>query len=242
MERISQQAEVTLSPEEQERLKRAVCRFFSDKLTELEVTLGERTTDYVQRFYERCTGSTRPWTQQKEFDMVGLSLPLRIRFDQHSGYISENQRLDIDISPLLEAKDADALKQATLLILQDVYHEAEHIFVPGFPMQYGLDLEGPEQTVEYLCHHGEIQAFARQYAFRYANAYPGAQFELQKMQQLAEGFQGERHNHMDAYNYFVVFADPKKQDQYKHIANLAEVHRAIVLQTEKHLELLKRNI
>ena len=235
--------ESTASPEEQERLKRAVCDFFRNKLVELEALPARGSPpDHVQRLYELCTSSNRPWTGQKEFDLLGLALPLGIRFDQHSGYVAENRRLDINIAPLLEARDTHALRQATQFILQDVYHETEHIFVPGFPMQYGIDLEGPEQTVEYLCHPGEIHAFARQYAFRYSQAYPGEPFELQKMRELTEVLQNERKRRADAYNYFVAFALPATQEKYRDVVDLAEVHRSIVAETERHLELLRRNI
>lgn len=240
-EQLQNTIESTLSLEEQERLKRAVCGFFKDKLTELEITSVESPSGYVQQFYKLCTGSARPWTQEKEFDLLGLAAPLRIRFDRHSGYQPELKKMSINIEPLLQAGDTNGLREAALSILEDVYHEAEHIFFPVDLEEY-LDPDAtPDEWIKYATQTNEINSCARQFAFRYSVEYPNESFTLEKMQALAEHLKTRNPGRAFAYNYFVVFADPKKQDQYKHIVNLAEAHRAIVLQTERHLELLKRN-
>ena len=227
--------EPNASPEEQERIKHGVCAFFDSKLTGLESGAEDSSSGYVQQFYEICTGSNRPWTQQKEFDLPETPVPLRIRFDRHSCYMPQNRRMDIDITPLIEAKDENTLKRAALLILQDVYHESEHIFIPGYELKYGMGLEDRQQTVEYLCHPGEINAFAKQYAFRYSREYPGDSFVLHKMQALAKRLKDENPIRADAYNYFLTFAVPEKQRKYRKWGNLAAVHASIVVETEKHL-------
>lgn len=113
-EQLHNGIETFTSPEQREQTTRAICTFFENKLTGLEARAVDNPSGYVQQFYELCTGSTRPWTRQKEFDMIGLSLPLRIRFDQHGDYAPELRRLCIDIRPLLQARSKSELTEAII--------------------------------------------------------------------------------------------------------------------------------
>ena len=131
MKEQPQHPEPILSPEEQERVKLSICHFFENKLNELEANAGSNPSGYVQQFYELCSGSTEPWTRKKEFDLLGLAVPLRIRFDQHGGYQPKLRKMSINITPLLQARSANELKEAGLSVLETVHHESEHIFFPG---------------------------------------------------------------------------------------------------------------
>lgn len=243
-EQFPQTAEAILTPEEQERMKLSVYRFFEGKLTELEATSGSGSVDYVQRFYELCSDKTEPWTRKKEFDLLGLAVPLRIRFDQNSHYDVANRCISIDIRPLLQAKGQEALKQAVIPILEDVYHEAEHIFNPGLGESHFVpEYDTEESSLLYLSDPAEINAFARQFAFRYAREYPGAPFDLPKMSILAEQDlkDEKRFKRNAAYNYFIACADMVKQQKYKGF-NLKSIHEAIIAETRKHLARLRQTI
>lgn len=248
MKNISEQqqnrSEPLMSPEQQEQAKLAICRFFEQKLTALEsIFEGGHTEEpaYVQRFYELCTGSSNLWTRQKEFtpSIPGLTMPLRVRFDRHSGYQPELGRMSISIEPLLIARNAGELKEAALSILEVIYHEAEHIFFPVELEKYEGAESGmtTEEGIVYMCQNTEINAYARQFAFRYSREYPNEPFTLDNMQKLAEHLKPKDAN---AYNYFVAFAKPSVQEKYKHLANLAEAHGSIVAQTRNHFEKLRQ--
>ncbi len=238
-EQLQTANEATLSPEQQEQVKRTICDFFEGRLAELEVKAGDDPSKYVQQFYELCTGSNRPWTQQKEFDLPGLPMPFRIRLDRHSGYQPELQKMSISIEPLLQAQTPGELKEATLLILGDVYHETEHIFFPVELEEYEDADRGvtSEEWVKYACQSAEINANARQFAFLYSREYPNELFTLGTMRILAEHLKPKDAN---AYNYFIAFAKPDMQEKYRHIANLAQAHELIITQTKSHLEKLKQ--
>lgn len=242
MKNISEQqqnkSEPLMSPEQQERIKLAVCRFFEDKLIVLEAEAKNSPAGYVQDFYKLCTGSDQPWVRAKEFDLPGLPVPLRIRFDR-SSYVDESGMMCLDVSPFLETQNVNELKKARMLFLRDVYHEAEHIFVKGDSREYGIGFEDSAEWIRYANHPGEINAFGRQFAYRYLQEYSGESFILGKMCVLAEKLEAES-NDCAASNYFIVFANPEKQEKYKNIADLARIHGLIVEATKGHLEKLSK--
>ncbi len=246
-EQLPKTSETILSPEQQERVKLTICRFFEEKLARLMVGAANDTTKqlaYVQRFYELCTNQNRPWTQQKEFSLSiqGMSGPLRIRFDQHSCYSREFQQMDVNIGPLLNARTVTELENAMYLVLEDIYHETEHIFTPGASQDYGIEVENAEEWIKYASHPGEINAFARQFAFRYYQEYTDEPFLLEKMQTLASRLKAENPNHIQFFTYFIAFANPSLQEKYRPIANLADIHTSITKETDLHLKKLKREI
>ncbi len=233
-----------LPPEEQERMKLSVCRFFEGKLNELEAVSGSDSMDYVQKFYELCTATTVPWSQKKEFDLLGLPAPLRIRFDRNSAYQPELRKMSVSVEPLLQARNVSDLKEASLTILQAIYHEAEHIFFPIVLEEYeGADRgTTPGEWIQYASQDTEINSYARQYAFRYSREYPNEPFALDKMQELAVRLSNEREAQNDAYNYFIVFADSDKQREYGKWGDLAKAHAAIVAETEKQLMKISQRV
>lgn len=240
IEQLQQQGESLPSPEEQEQIKLTICHFFEERLTELESGANAGSSDYVQQFYELCTGSDIPWTRQKEFvpSIPELPMPFRIRFDRHSGYQPELKRMSISIEPLLRAHTAAELQEAILTVLEVVYHETEHIFFPVELEKYEGAARGmtTEEGITYLCQNTEINAYARQFAFRYSREYPNEPFTLDNMQRLAERLLPQDTN---ANNYFVAFANPTVQEKYKHVANLATAHASIVAETKSHFEKLQ---
>lgn len=238
LERFHNPNESAPSPEVQENMKRAVCRFFEDKLAGLEAEAQDSPIGYVQEFYKLCTGSDQPWVRAKELDLLDLPVPLRVRFDRSSGYQPDIQKMSISINPLDNARTVSDLRDATLSILESVYHEAEHIFLPGEPEEYGgIDTSDMTRFITYASKPSEINAFARQFAFRYSREYPNEPFEIKKMQVIAEHLKRTRAH---AYFYFIHFAKPETQERYNLIADLAQLHDSIIVQTKTHLEKLKQ--
>ncbi len=164
-----------------------------------------------------------------DFEQDGELQKLNIVFDRSSEYDSNSRTIRINIDPLFPDRTSDDESKAArfeggLKILQSVYHEVEHIYYQGSP----LEPKDIEETLEYLGHPGEIRAFARQFASLYQQHYPGELFSLEKMQALAQAFGDNR-----AINYFISFADPSKQEKYAQYADIGRIHQTVASLTER---------
>lgn len=229
--------------ESKERLKIAVSRFLENKLT-LAVSLvkeamgrGE-SPDIVQ-----CLQSIWPqndgvlWQRKPRFVIPDLDEAIAVRFEPDSNeYDNEAHLMTIAVGGLRRAKTPEELDEMLVGVIENVYHESEHIYSPG------SDLEPVDtsETIEYLGNPGEIEAHARQFAYRYSREFPGLPFDPEKMAVLSEKIKnrgmGNKH-----YNYFVAFADKKKQELYKDFGNVRALHEKIVEATGRHLQILSEH-
>jgi hypothetical protein len=158
-----------------------------------------------------------------------------VRFDRSGEYDATSHIISLDIGKLRSAKTEQEVENALLTILEQVYHESEHAYNPDYRGHSGPgDIQ---ETIEYLEDQGEIEAFGRQFAFRYSKEYPNKEFDLSKMialcQKLKDLGEGTAH-----YNYFVLFADPVKQEKYGSYGNIKEINEKIIDSTKRHFTLL----
>lgn len=119
---------------------------------------------------------------------------------------------------VLEADSREAARSAMETVFEHVVHETAHIFYPGTSIdEQGGGIEG---AVKYLCHPGEMRAYAKEYAFKYRRAFPGEPFDLEKMRSIIST--------NDERNYLIQFANPQKQEEYRAVANVAQTHTTVV--------------
>lgn len=137
----------------------------------------------------------------------------------------------IGIKALITASTEEAFDQGIETLASMVYHEVEHIVFPARnPDEFG---EGAERTIGYLAEKGEIRAHAKQFAYKYTRRFPGELFNLEKMRSISASAK--------EVNYFIAMTDPAKQEKYRTIANLGEIHRQIVRMTEQLVAILNEN-
>jgi hypothetical protein len=236
MERVPGQENLA---QKQERIKLIVSKFLEDKLSlAVQMRSGamekREIVDIVQclqRVWPENDGV--PWQRKPRFRIPNLDEELTIRFDLHSDYDITNKIMTLNISNLRDAKTPEELGAALTNVLEDVYHESEHIYNPGSDIE-PVDVQ---ETIEYLGNPGEIEAHARQFAYRYRKEFPGEPFDLAKMKDLAQRIKGTGRGDKH-YNYFVSFADPIKQEKFKEFGDVKTIHEKIVEATLRHLLIL----
>jgi len=159
-----------------------------------------------------------PWQRRPRFNVPGTDILIRFE-SQTSEYDSVNKTMSLPVGKLRSAKTSEELDLAFTHLMQSMYHETEHIFNPGQELAGTDDIQ---EMISYLCNEGEIRAHAKEYAYRYVKEYPGEPFDLLKMQELALKLQAE--GKPNARNYFIVFADPEKQEKYGLYGDVKKAH------------------
>lgn len=190
---------------------------------------AKRLVEKMQTLWPEYTG--RPPKTRFRLDalspaLAGTTLHFEMMTEDGEVGVADGQReMVIGLGRLFAAATPEERAAALVRVAEQVHHELTHVAHPG--TEAG---DGREGAARYLTHPGEVRAHAKQFAYRFVQHYPGAPFDLEKMRSLADG--------MDkAYQYFVLMADPVKQDEYRAVADLAEAHRVIVTQTAKFVEI-----
>ncbi len=105
----------------------------------------------------------------------------------------------------LEAtKTEDEFKKEFYLMISSIYHECDHIFSEGSD---GGDTY--EKTFLYLTQKGEIRAHSKQFAFLYHQAFPGAQFDFNKMKTLFKRAYGQESTPANVMGHLEIWKDPE---------------------------------
>jgi hypothetical protein len=179
--------------------------------------------EYLQKVWPENDGA--PWQRRPRFTVPDLEEPILIRFEPHTTeYDSASRTISIAVGELRKASTAEEFERALVQMMQSVYHEAEHIFIPGQELDTG---EGVRGTIEYLCNEGEIAAYARQFSYRYKKEFQDQPFNLELMQQLAVKLKDVEGNN-NAYYYFVLFLDSARQEKYRLYGDVLKAHERIV--------------
>jgi hypothetical protein len=230
------------SPEErQERIKFVISKFLEDKLTEA-VELKKQSMekgqdiDIVQILKDIWPENDGvPAIRRPKFTIPGLEEELTVRFEPLStDYDDENKIMSLGIGRLREAETPEEMDKALIRLLEAAYHEPVHMYERDPGLDPGTTIQ---ETIEYLGSPGEIEAHARQFAFRYIKEFPGQEFDIQKMIEYAQGSidSGESNK---PYNYFIAFADPIKQEKFKEFGDVKAINEKIVEATQKNFRIL----
>lgn len=138
---------------------------------------------------------------------------------------TEGGDLKFGLIELYKSKSPEEFSLALEDLLAKVFHEVEHFEHWGSAKQEN-DKEG---IISYLGSSGEMWAHAKQYAAVYVKRYPHEPFDLERVREFRI---------YNVKNYFTHFADPEKQEKYKHIADLGKIHHdmvALTVRFVKHL-------
>lgn len=176
----------------------------------------------------------RKWEQKPKFYIPGLDEDISIRFDNLidscGEYDSANKVLYLGVAQIRDAKTEEEINIALLGMLEAIYHEVEHINNPGAD----LASEDLEEVFNYLNNPGEIMGHARQFAYRYLKEFPGHNFDVDKITELAQRIMN-REGRPQMYNYFVALLDPIRIEKYKAYGDTRKIYMSIVEATKKQM-------
>jgi len=123
----------------------------------------------------------------------------------------------------IEQKNQDEINRHLHRISGSLNHEMTHLH------HFGSDAgdETPEDAVRYMTNQGELRAHAKDYAYTWAQDFPGEPFDAQKfVQKVIPTLVDSKKN--KATHYFVSFVDPQMQAKYRHVADLGEAHKQLM--------------
>lgn len=159
-----------------------------------------------------------------------------VRFESEAtDYDSTHKRFSFGLKKLRQAETEEVIRQELDDLIDSVYHEVEHT------ESEGVELEGEtvEGMVKYLCNVGEIEAYGRQFARRYAHTFPGEDFNMANVEKLASESKSKSDGARNLYHYISVFARPEKIEEFSKFGDVAAAREAVIEATRRHLAFLK---
>ncbi len=229
--------EISASPEQKEAFKLKLSQFMEEKIREaVERYVVEKASggdkDIVVFLLEGWSDNDgAPAIRRPIFNIDGFT----VRFESEATeYDSTNKRFSFGLGKLREAETEDEIRAILEEVVDSVYHEVEHVDTEGAE----LADETTEAMVKYLCHPGEMEAYGRQFARRYAYTFPGKDFTVERMEELASASKARTGGARNLYHYMTVFAKPDKVIEYAGFGDVAAARQAVIEATKKHLALL----
>lgn len=123
----------------------------------------------------------------------------------------------------IEKKDQSGVKTHLRRIAGSLNHEMTHLHHHGS----NAGEETPDDFVRYMTNPGELRAHAKDYAYTWAQDFPGVQFDLRRfVSEVIPTLVPTKKQ--KATNYFVAFADHAKQEKYRHVADLGAAHKQLI--------------
>ena len=157
---------------------------------------------------------------------------IRFRIEQFSNESStskvngEINTISIGVKDLQESllrRDKVGAQQHLDRISGSLNHEMTHLHHKGANEGDG----SVEDSIRYMTAQGEMMAHAKDYAWTWSRSFPGQPFDPQKfMEVIVPKLVNSKQT--KAKNYFVSFADPSKQEKYKHIADVGAANKQLI--------------
>lgn len=139
--------------------------------------------------------------------------------------ITAGESLTLNIARIEQAATDEARVQAMVDTIRDLNHEIEHAVYRGADTGTG----DAQAMVRYFLNHGEMRAYAKQFAFLYSIRYPNEGFDLEHMRTISKD-----DNVIEVY--FRTFADLEKQNKYSSLGDLQHAHELMVYLTSRFVE------
>lgn len=222
-----------------------VARSIRAKFLSSGIDQNEETKEILKRFRIFIEGMKLVWPNYSDsypklsFKLASLRSSLTnitLKFEpllSNEGRFERQPNKDggeivLGIKSLLITTTETEFDQELEIIKEMIFHEVEHI--DHFAKDIDDFGDGAERVIGYLAEEGEIRAHAKQFAYKYQRRFPNEPFNLEKMRRIS--------TNSKELNYFNSFADPAKQEKYRALGDLANIHRKIVDLTAKLLTLL----
>jgi hypothetical protein len=225
---------------EQDRLEHEAFGFVFDKLRRAaELALGSPTSTNKGSAFKDAM--MRVWPESDQGRGIKFILPadkfpslqdLRIRinsFQDESSADKINGKVDTiyvgtaSLQDAIEKKDQEGIKTHLRRIAGSLNHEMTHLHHHGS----NAGEETPDDFVRYMTNPGELRAHAKDYAYTWAQDFPGVPFDPQRfVNEVIPTLVPTKKQ--KATNYFVAFADPEKQSKYKHVADIRAAREQLI--------------
>lgn len=225
---------------EQDRIEHEAFEFVFDKVKRAsELALrSPASTNTGGAFREAMM---KVWPESEQGRGIKFILPddrfpslkdLRVRvnsFQDESSTDKINGKVDtiyVGTSSLQEAiqkRDQEGVKTHLRRVAGSLNHEMTHLHHHGS----NAGEETPDDFVRYMTNPGELRAHAKDYAYTWAQDFPGVAFDPQKfVSEVIPTLVPTKKQ--KATNYFVAFADPEKQAKYKHVADVGAARGQLI--------------
>jgi hypothetical protein len=218
-----------------EKIRRATELAVQDKSPRQGVPQGMQAT---MRFRDAMI---KAWPESEQGRGIKFALPkdrfpslesLRIRINSQKDESSAD-RIDGKITTIyvgtaslqraIEQGNQEEINKHLRRISGSLNHEMTHLHHSGTD----AGEETAEDAVKYMTNPGEMRAHAKDYAYTWAQDFPGQPFDVQKFVQKVIPTMVES-KQRKATNYFVKFVDPETQAKYKHVADLGAANRQLL--------------
>jgi hypothetical protein len=217
---------------DQDQLEHKMFEFVFDKVEKAAKVAEDEST----KFYDAMAKVWPENTRGRDFFLPKAQFPnhsqIRFRIDQGSNESSTekvNGEIDTisigakDLQESLLRRDKASVQQHLDRISGSLNHEMTHLHHKGADEGDG----GVEDAIRYMTTQGEMRAHAKDYAWTWSRSFPGRPFDPKKFMEvivpkLVDSKQKK------ARNYFVAFADPLKQEKYKHVADLGAANKQLI--------------
>ena len=170
---------------------------------------------------------------------------LRIRLNSYkdeSSVDSSNGRVfamyigTASLQKSIEERNKAEVERHLMRISGSLNHEMTHLHHRGADG----DGETPEEAVRYMTNPGEIRAHAKDYAYTWAQNFPGQPFDAERfVREVIPTLVDSKKN--KATHYFVTFLNPEKQAQYKAVADLGLANRQLMEMVKGYVDYFVRN-
>jgi len=225
---------------EQDKIEHEAFEFVFDKIkraTDMALQ-SPASVDKATAFREAMM---KVWPESEQGRGIKFILPadkfpslkdLRVRvnsFQDESSADKINGKIDTiyvgtaSLQDAIQKRDQQGVKTHLKRVAGSLNHEMTHLHHHGS----NAGEETPDDFVRYMTNPGELRAHAKDYAYTWAQEFPGAPFDPQRfVSDVIPTLVPTKKQ--KATNYFVAFVDPAKQEKYKHVADLGATNRQLI--------------